>query len=333
MAKPYIKSISYYVPEKLVTNDDLSKIMDTSDEWIISHTGIKQRYFADKNENNSDIAAKAAGIAMKKAGVTAEEIDFIIVCTSSGDHLAFPSTACLVQEKLGAKNAGGFDLGAACTGFVFGVETAANFIRTGAYKNILVIGSEVLSRIMDMSDRNTAVLFGDGAGAALISANDDKDGKESKSEIISSCLRLDGSGANALKREAGGTAHPFIPGVTDPKDLCIYMNGRQVYNFAVKAVTDTILKLIKKNNLTIDSIKYIIPHQANVRIIEAAANRASIPLEKFYINIENFANTSAATIPIALSEVVEKGLIQRGDNILTVGFGGGLTFGGNYIIW
>ena len=330
MIKPYIKSISYYVPNNLVTNDDLSKIMDTSDEWIISHTGIKKRYFAGENENNSDIAAKAAEIAMQKAGITADEIDLIILCTSSADYIGFPSTVCLVQEKLGAKNAGGFDLGAACTGFVFGVETAANFIRAGAYKNIIVIGSEVLSRIMDMSDRNTAVLFGDGAGAALISANDDSG---SKSEIISSYLRLDGSGANALKREAGGTARPFIPGVTDPKELFLYMNGRQVYNFAVKAVTDTILKLMEKNNLTIDSVKYIVPHQANVRIIEAAANRASIPLEKFYINIENFANTSAATIPIALTEVVEKNLIQRGDNILTVGFGGGLTYGGNYIKW
>ncbi len=330
MIKPYIKSIGYYVPEKVMTNNDLSKIMDTSDEWIVSHTGIKKRYFAGENENNSDLATKAAKIAMEKAGVTAEEIDLIIVCTSSADYLGFPATACLVQDKLGAKNAGGYDLGAACTGFIYGVETAANFIRSGNYKNIIVIGSEVLSRIMDLSDRNTAVLFGDGAGAALITGNGDK---ESKSEIVSSFLRMDGSGADALKRPAGGTAHLFIPGVTDPKELFLYMNGRQVYNFAVKAVTDTIFKLMENNNLTIDSVKYIIPHQANIRIVEAAAKRVSIPLEKFYLNIENFANTSAATIPIALTEVVDKKLIQRGDNILTVGFGGGLTYGGNYIKW
>ncbi|MCL2480129.1 MAG: ketoacyl-ACP synthase III [Spirochaetaceae bacterium] len=330
MIRAYIKSIAYCVPDKIVTNDDLSKIMDTSDEWIISHTGIKKRHFIGENENNSDIAAKAAKIAMKKGGITADEIDFIIVCTGSADYLGFPATACLVQEKLGAKNAGAYDISAACTGFVFGVETAANFIKSGNYKNILVIGSEVLSRIIDMSDRNTAVLFGDGAGAALISGNEDS---ESKSEIISSYLRADGSGENALKRPLGGTAHPFIPGVTDPKECFIYMNGRQVYNFAVKAVTNTILQIMEKNNLTIDSIKYIIPHQANIRIIEAAANRASIPIEKFYINIENYANTSAATIPIALTEVVDKNLIQRGDNIITVGFGGGLTYGGNYIKW
>jgi len=318
------------VPDNIVTNDDLSKIMDTSDEWIISHTGIKQRYFVNEGENNSDIATKAAKIAMEKAEVTADEIDLIILATTSADYVGFPSTACLVQDKLGAKNAGAYDLGAACTGFVFGVETAANFIKSGNYKNILVIGSEVLSRTMDMTDRNTAVLFGDGAGAAIITANEDK---ESKSEIIYSFLRSMGSGADSLKRPAGGTTNPFVPGVTDPKDLYIYMNGRQVYNFAVKAVTDTILKLMEKNNLTMDSIKYIIPHQANIRILEAAAGRTSIPIEKFYINIENFANTSAATIPIALTEVVEKKLIQRGDNILTVGFGGGLTFGGNYIKW
>ncbi|MCL2706136.1 MAG: ketoacyl-ACP synthase III [Spirochaetaceae bacterium] len=330
MIRPYIKSIGYYVPEKVVTNDDLSKILDTSDEWIISHTGIKKRYFASEHENNSDIAAKAAKIAMKKCGITADEIDFIIVCTGSADYPGFPSTAALVQKKLGAKNAGGYDLSAACTGFVFGLETAANFIRSGNYKNILVIGSEILSRIIDMSDRNTAVLFGDGAGAALVSANEES---KSKSEIISSFLRLDGSGADALKRHAGGTAYPFIPGVTDPKELFLYMNGRQVYNFAVKAVTDTILQIMETNDLSIDSVKYIIPHQANIRIIEAAANRASIPIEKFYINIENFANTSAATIPIALSEVVDKNLVKRGDKIITVGFGGGLTYGGNYIKW
>jgi len=330
MIRPYIKSISYSLPDKLVTNDDLSKLMDTSDEWIISHTGIKQRYFAGENENNSDIATKAAKIAMEKAGITASEIDLIIVATTSADHIGFPSTACLVQDKLGANNAGAYDISAACTGFVFGAETAANFIRSGNYNNILVIGSEVLSRIIDMSDRNTAVLFGDAAGAAIIAKNEDN---SSKSEIIYSYMRAMGSGADSLKRPAGGTALPFIPGVTDPKGLFIHMNGRQVYNFAVKAVTDTILKLMEKNNLTIDSIKYIIPHQANIRIIEAAASRASIPIEKFYINIENFANTSAATIPIALTEVVDKKLIQRGDNILTVGFGGGLTFGGNYIKW
>ena len=330
MVKPYIKSIAYYVPEKLVTNEDLSKIMDTSDEWIVSHTGIKKRYFAEDHENNSDIAAKAAKIAMKKGNVAADEIDLVIVCTSSSDYISFPSTACLVQEKLGAKNAGAFDLSAACTGFVFGVETAANFIRSGNYKNILVIGSEILSRITDMSDRNTAVLFGDGAGAALISKNEESG---SQSEIISSYLRSDGSGADSLKRAIGGTAHPFVPGKTDPKDFFINMNGRQVYNFAVKAVTDTIAEIMEKNNLTIDTVKYIIPHQANVRIIEAASSRSSIPFEKFYINIDNFANTSAATIPIALTEVAEKNLIQRGDNIITVGFGGGLTFGGNYIKW
>jgi 3-oxoacyl-[acyl-carrier-protein] synthase-3 len=252
----------------------------------------------------------------------------ILSCTTTADYLSWPANACLIQDKLGAKNAGGFDISAACTGFIYGIETAANYIRSGAYKNILVIGSEVLSKVVDLTDRNTAVLFGDGAGAAIIAANNDNP----KSAIISSILRTDGSGAKYLNRPEGGSAYP-IQDVTDPKKLLLYMDGRNVYNFAVKVMTETILQLMAKNNLSIDSIKYIIPHQANVRIIEASAKRAGIPLEKFYINIEKFANTSSASIPIALTEIYENKLLERGDNILTVGFGAGLTYGGNYIKW
>ncbi len=331
MITPYIKAIGYYVPEKTVSNDDIAKVLDTSDEWIFSHTGIKNRHVAGENENNSDIAVKAAGIAMGKAGITADDIDMILACTTTSDYLSFPATACIIQDKLGAKNTGAFDLSAACTGFIYGVETAANYVRSGLYKNILVIGTETLTRIADMSDRNTAVLFGDGAGAVIISPAGS--GDMGKSGIVSSHLRSEGSGAEFLKRPAGGTANPFIPGVTDPKDLFLFMNGRQVYNFAIRACTDTIMALMEKHSLTIDSIKYIVPHQANIRIIEGVAKKASIPLEKFYLNIERFANTSAASIPIALGEADEKGLLNRGDNILTVGFGGGLTYGGNYIKW
>jgi len=330
MIRPYIKSVGYYVPEKSVSNDDLSKIMDTSDEWIFSHTGIKNRHYAAENENNSDLAVNASRSAMEKAGVTADDIDLIMACTTTPDYLSFPSTACIVQEKLGIKNAGAFDLAAACTGFIYGVETAANYIRSGSYKNILVIGTEILSRIIDMKDRNTYVLFGDGAGAAIVSGNTDE---KDSSEIVSSYLRSEGSGAEYLIRRAGGTAIPMVDGVTKYADTCLEMNGRQVYNFAIRACSETVKFLLEKNNLTIDSVKYIVPHQANVRIIEGVSKRASIPLEKFYMNIDKFANTSAATIPIALAEAAEKGLIKKGDNIITVGFGGGLTYGGNYIKW
>jgi len=330
MITPYIKSIGYYVPEKTVSNDDLAKVMDTSDEWIFSHTGIKNRHFAGENENNSDLATKAAETAMKKAGITADDVDMIFACTTTPDYLSFPATACIVQENIGAKNAGAFDLSAACSGFIYGIETASTYIKSGAYKNIIVIGCEILSRIIDMSDRNTAVLFGDGAGAVVISPRDDNN---SGSAIISSHLRSEGSGAEFLKRHAGGTKNPFIPGKSDPQELFLFMNGRQVYNFAIRAVTDTVLSLMESNNLKIDDIKYIFPHQANIRIIEGVAKRSSIPIEKFYLNIERFANTSAASIPIAIGEADEKNLLQRGDKIITVGFGGGLTYGGNYIRW
>lgn len=330
MKIPYIKSIGYYAPEKTISNDDLSKIMDTTDEWIYSHTGIKNRHFAADNENNSDLAVKASTAAMKKGSVSPEDIDLVIACTTTPDYLSFPATACIVQEKLGIKHAGAFDLSAACTGFIYGVETAANFIRSGLCRNIIVIGTEILSRIIDRNDRNTAVLFGDGAGAVVVSAAEEG---ETKSGIISSYLRSDGSGAEYLKRNSGGTAHPFSEGNTDYKDSYLFMNGRQVYNFAIKACSNAITHLLKKNNLHIDDIKYIAPHQANIRIIEGVSKRTGIPMEKFYMNIEKFANTSAASIPIALGEADERGLLQRGDNIITVGFGGGLTYGGNYIKW
>jgi 3-oxoacyl-[acyl-carrier-protein] synthase-3 len=323
-----IRSIGAYVPARRVSNNDIAKMVDTSDEWIYSHTGIKNRHIAAPNEACSDLAYKAAEIALKRAQVKSEDIDFILVATATADYLGFPSTACIVQDKLKAYNAGCFDLTAACTGFIYGLEIARNFIISGSAKNILVIGSEVLTRISDWSDRNTCVLFGDGAGAALITA-----GTAKSTGIIESLLKAEGNGASLLIRNSGGTRNPYKEGETKESDFMLTMDGQAIYNFAIRVILDTIKRLLKSNNLTIDDIAYIIPHQANVRIIQAACKRAKLPVEKFYLNIEEYANTSAASIPIALNEMYEKNLLKTGDLILTVGFGGGLTYGGNLIQW
>jgi 3-oxoacyl-[acyl-carrier-protein] synthase-3 len=243
--------------------------------------------------------------------------------------VGFPATACIVQDKLGATTAAAMDLVAGCTGFIYGLETAKGFIASGFARKVLLIGTEVLTRHMNWQDRNTCVLFGDGAGAALIQA---EEGGEPRG-IIDSYIHARGSGARLLERTAGGSRFPFKPGITDPNDLNLKMEGRQVYNFAVSALVETIDKLLERNSLAIEQVRFIIPHQANLRIIEAAAKRRKIPLEKFYVNIQEFANTSAATIPIALSELLGKHQLHPGDNLITIGFGAGLTYGGNLLRW
>ncbi|MBN1409514.1 MAG: ketoacyl-ACP synthase III [Spirochaetales bacterium] len=327
--KVYIKAVGSYVPEKKLTNSDLSKIVDTSDEWIVSHTGIKNRHIAADNEAASDLATKAAQQALDSAGMDAKDLDLILVGTATADFPGFPSTACIVQGNLGAENAGAVDLAAACTGFIYGLEIAKNFILTGSAKNILVIGCEVMSRIIDWKDRNTCVLFGDGAGAGIVTANDEND----NSEIIFSLLKAEGTGARYVERTAGGSRYPIHPGKPMEETPYTKMDGRKVYTFAVRVLVDTVNRLLAHKNLTIDDIAYIVPHQANLRIIEAAAKRLGYPVSKFYMNIDEYANTSAATIPIALTEMVQKNLLKRGDIILTIGFGGGLTYGGNLICW
>ena len=322
-----IQSIGAYVPQKRMANHEFEKIVDTSDEWIQSHTGIRYRHVASENEATSDLAVKAGMQAIKRAGITPVDIDMILVATASADHVGFPSTACLVQDKIGAKNSAAMDIVAGCTGFVYGLETAKGLISTGTFNYILLIGSEILTRIMDWDDRNTCVLFGDGAGAAVISKCNPNKG------IIYSFLRSDGSGSNALSREVGGTKKPFKKGETDLKDSLIKMDGRAVYSFAVQVMVETINNILINNNITISDIKYIVPHQANERIIEAAARRSKIPRQKFFINIAEFANTSAATIPIALNQLYQEKELSPDDLIITVGFGAGLTFGGNLIKW
>lgn len=321
-----IRSVGSYVPQRVVTNDELARRIDTSDEWVYSHTGIKRRRTVAQHEATSDLAYEAARAALEKGRIPAEEVDLIIVATATPDYNGFPSTACIVQDRLGAKTAGAMDLVAACTGFVYAVETASSFIRSGSARNVLVIGSETLSRVINWEDRNTCVLFGDGAGALLLS------GEAGDRGVIRSVLRSDGAGAHHLWIPAGGSRRPFDGVATPRQDLCIQMNGRQIYNFAIRVIGETINALLAEQ-IQLADIAYVVPHQANVRIIEAAANRLGIPSGKFYMNIEDYANTSAASIPLALDEMSERGLLKRNDLLITVGFGGGLTYGGNLIRW
>ena len=324
-----ILSVGAYTPENRVTNNDLAEIykIETSDEWIRSHTGIGSRYIASEDEKCTSIAYEASKSALEKAGVKASELDCIIFASSTPDYKTFPASSSILQELLGADNAGAFDLNQGCTGFIYGLEVGRSLI-TGGMKKVLVVGAEKLSTFLNWEDRNTCVLFGDGAGVVLLSETDKKN-----SEIIDSYLRSEGSGAESLKVHKGGSKNPLVLGKPVDEDSFISMDGRKVYNFAVRAVSDVIRILMEKHNLIADDLKYIVPHQANQRIIQAAAKRLGISFDKFFLNIEEFANTSAATIPIALNEMEEKGLLKKGDLILTVGFGAGLAYGGNLLRW
>ena len=312
-----------------MANEEFSTFLDTSDEWIRSHTGIGYRHIAEPSVATSDLAVEAARKVLSKTGLPPEEVDLVLVATATGDFIGFPSVACIVQDRIGAKKAAAMDVGAGCTGFIYALETARCFVIAGGARNVLVIGAEVLSRITNWQDRNTCVLFGDGAGAALVSG----DASDGTRGIVSSVLRADGSGAELLARPEGGTRFPFTDGVVDPVATFLKMDGRQVYNFAVKVVSEGIVGIMEANHLCVNDIAWIVPHQANVRIIEAAAKRSKLPIGKFFMNIEEYANTSAASIPIALSEMSEKGLLKSGDLVLTFGFGAGLTYGGNLIRW
>jgi 3-oxoacyl-[acyl-carrier-protein] synthase-3 len=325
--KAYIQGIGSYVPSKRVSNDDLSKIVETSDEWIFSHTGIKNRHIVDDSEAASDLGFYAAKQALEEAGRAASEIEMIITATATPDYLGFPSTACIIQEKLETERAAAMDITAACTGFIYGLETARAFIESGIYRTVLVVGTEALSRITNWKDRNTCVLFGDGAGAAVVTGTDEDRG------VLASYLRSYGKDSGVLLRPAGGSRTPYKVGETPEEDLYIRMDGRKVYYFAVSVLGKTIKRLLEKTGMTIEEIDYIVPHQANVRIIEACAKRLGISLDKFYLNMDEFANTSAASIPIALTDMKNKGMLKKGDKIITVGFGGGLTYGGNLIRW
>ncbi|MCD1655115.1 ketoacyl-ACP synthase III [Treponema zuelzerae] len=333
-----IISTGSYLPARRVTNDELSKTVETNDEWIRSHTGIGSRHIASEEEATSDLAVKAALAAFETLAPgnpesVAETIDLVIVGTSSPDYYGFPSVACIVQDKLGIKKAGAFDLVAACSGFAYSLEAAAGMLSLGNRKRALVIGADTLTRITDWEDRGTCVLFGDGAGAAILERTDAPAEGPQKRGLIHTVLGSEGNGALELYCEKGGSRNPYKDGETIEKKTHIYMNGRAVYTFAVRAFTDTMERLLEETGLTMADIKKIVPHQANMRIIQAAAKRLGIPEDKFFMNIEKYANTSNATIPIALDEYARTGELHKGDIIMTVGFGGGLTYAGNIIVW
>ncbi len=310
------------LPETVVTNDDLSKIMDTSDEWISSRTGIRERHLA-KEETTAGMSAEAAKKAMQNAGVTADEIDLIIVGTVSADHVT-PSCACEVQAQIGAKNAAAFDINAACSGFIFSLNIVNAYLQTGIYKTALIIGAETLSKMIDWNDRSTCVLFGDGAGAAVVRADE-------AAGILSFDQGSDGSRGMVL---AGRNRTNNNPLVETSKELqYVRMNGQEVYKFAVTAVPESIHKVLEEAKMTPDDIDYFVLHQANIRIIKSVAKRLKVPEEKFPISLDHCGNISAASVPILLDEMNQKGMLQPGMKIVLSGFGGGLTWASAVIVW
>jgi 3-oxoacyl-[acyl-carrier-protein] synthase-3 len=318
----HITGLGYGLPARRVTNEELAKTIDTTDEWIFSHTGIRARHIVGPEESSATLATSAAKMALARAGVKPEELGMVVVATSTPDYGAFPSTACLVQRDIGAVHAGAFDLFAACTGFIYALEAARSLMQNDL-RPALVIGADVMSRITDWKDRNTCVLFGDGAGAAVLQASDRPGG------IRHSILRADGKGAQALHHE-GGCRTPQ----TGPwQGAYLQMNGRQVFNFAVKAFEEIVRDLIARQGITLSEVRWIVPHQANVRIIEAAARRLDIGLDRFFVNIGDLANTSAATVPMALEQLHREGKLQADDTVILAGFGAGLTWGGSLVQW
>ncbi|MBU5673124.1 beta-ketoacyl-ACP synthase III [Paenibacillus brevis] len=315
-----------YVPERILTNADMEKIVETNDEWIVSRTGIRERHIAAPEQATSDLAYEAAVQALKSAGMTAEDLELIIVATITPDTF-FPSTACILQDKLGAKKAAAFDLSAACSGFVYGMATANGMLQTGMYNNALVIGADTLSRITDYTDRNTCVLFGDGAGAVVLGEVSEGRG------FLSFDLGAEGSGGSLLKLEAGGSRLPASEETIQDKKHFIYMNGREVFKFAVRVMGTATEEVLRKAGKGKEDIDLFVPHQANIRIIQSAMQRLDLPEEKCVINVDKYANTSAASIPLALVEAAEEGRMKEGDTILLVGFGGGLTWGASVLVW
>lgn len=314
------------VPEPVLTNDDLSKIVDTNDAWIRERTGIRERRIARVTDFPSTLGTAAALKALSVANLKPTELDLIICATSTPEHL-FPATACLIQDQLGATKAGAFDLLAACTGFIFAMNMAAQSIRSGAIKSALVIGAETLSRFVNWEDRNTCILFGDGAGALVLQASEKPGG------VLSAVMHSDGSGGNLLTLAAGGSRHPATEATIREGQHYIYMDGKEVFRFATKVMAQSTEEVLKAAGLTKDDVKVIIPHQANSRIIEAAARGLKLPMDRFVVNVDRYGNTSTASIPIATVEAVEKGRIQSGDKVVFVGFGAGLTWGALVAEW
>jgi 3-oxoacyl-[acyl-carrier-protein] synthase-3 len=321
-----ITSVGHYLPPDVLDNQHFASYLDTTDEWIKTRTGIETRRILREGAT-SDMGVEAAKMALERRGITPDDLDVIIVCTVTPD-MFFPSTACIVQNKLGATKAWGFDVSAACSAFLYGLETATRLVESGAYDRVLVIGADKMSSILDYQDRNTCILFGDGAGAVIVEASSDPD-----AGIMDSILRIDGSGGEHLHMKAGGSLNPATHETVDKKWHYVYQEGRPVFKSAVVDMAEVSAEIVERNGLTADDISYLVPHQANLRIIDATRERMGLAEEKVMINIQRYGNTTAGTIPICLSEWWEKGLVKKNDYLVLSSFGAGYTWGAILLKW
>ena len=321
-----ITATAKYLPEKVLTNFDLEKMVNTSDQWIQSRTGNKERRLVDKGLASSDMAANVGLKLLEKSGKSPDELEVIIIATSTPDMLVV-STAALVQDKIGATNAWGFDLSGACTGFIYALETGAKLVESGSYKNVMVIGVDTMSSIIDYSDRNTCVIFGDGGGCVLLEQTTEESG------VIDAILHIDGKGSNFLNVPAGGSLKPATAQSVSKREHFVFQDGKTVFKFAVKKMADVSADILKKNDLTGKDIKLFIPHQANKRIIDAASKRCNFSKDQVLVNIQRYGNTTAGTIPIGLDEAVSENRVKKDDLVLLAAFGGGFTWGSMLIKW
>lgn len=324
--KVQILGTGYALPDRILSNADLEKMVETTDDWIVSRTGIRERRISEEDIATSDLAYKAARIALNNAGITAEDLDLIIVATITPD-MPMPATACFLQNLLGASRAAAFDLAAACTGFIYAMTAAEHFLLGSDYRYVLVVGAEVLSRVIDYTDRSTCILFGDGAGAMVLGKGEGENG------ILATYLGSNGAGTSLLYIPAGGTRHPASQETVAKRMHCMRMQGHEIFKFAVKTIPECASQVLKRASLSIDDVDYIVLHQANLRIMKAAAAKMQVPWEKMLVNIEKCGNISAASIPVVVAEAVEQGKIQPGDLVLMVGFGAGLTMGAALVRW
>ena len=324
-----ISALGTYVPPRLLTNADLEKMVETSNDWIMSRVGIKERHIAEKGVGTSDLAAEAARRALARRGIEASELDAIIVATVTPDMM-FPATACLVQDKIGAQNVWGFDLQAGCSQFVYALQVGAQFVQTGAHKKVMVIGADIMSSIIDYTDRATCVLFGDGAGAVILEPVTEGDGDVG---LIDFMHEVDGAGGCSLFMPAGGSLNPASHETVDKKMHFVHQDGAAVFKFAVRKMSEACVSILQRNHLTGDDIDLMIPHQANLRIIQATAERLKLPPEKVVINIERYGNTTGATIPLAMHTAIEEGRLKKGDLVLLAAVGAGFTVGTTLLRW
>jgi 3-oxoacyl-[acyl-carrier-protein] synthase-3 len=323
----FISAVGHYFPEKIITNKYYTDYLETTDEWIKTRTGISERRFAEPDQPTSFMAAKAAEKVINQRGISADDIELIIVCTVTPD-MFYPSTACRVQNIIGAKNCWGFDLSAACSGFIFGLMTGAQFIENGVHKKVLVIGADKMSSIVNMQDRNTCVLFGDGAAAVLLEPTEDR-----STGVLDYIMRIDGSGEKFLYQPGGGSLHPATYETVEKGMHFVHQAGQSVFKEAVKGMADVSLEIMERNNISAQQVAYLVPHQANLRILSATADRIGVKMDKVMVNIHKYGNTTSGTIPSCISEYAQEGKIKKGDYLVLSSFGAGFTWGSLLVRW